>query len=618
MIRNLIFASAALALAFAAACSGDSKRPEPSATPEPTAPARPRLGVCPEDAGQDICDFAAATEGWLQAADVDKLIGGGTFLTDNARADLRHLIEAQLPATTDSPRKLRSVACPMVRDSPPRPDCTSRFALVFATLGVKGAGTEREGMLVFRYERKQGGPELSGYGIPEVTWQRALLAGPMTGGGDLPGTAGTGLGFKIYPVEVLAAGQPSTTPVPGNEVIAGVEVGELTVGQPTSLPDDLVVYLGPAPWAADSFPILLWRVYRGPNGDIRRDDLFANAKAQLGPLAIVDWAGDERMGEIVFVGCPEGKCRGTGVGGWAGEFDAYRSTDGGITWSPFGTVPAMAFPMAVTAGGTIFGHFLGRDSNDRPEYRFFLMPSGQEVVPPAPNTEPRLVPGLGLIWEPIPVPQATFGAQALYDAKGKVVANLQPEAHLQPHVAGELGGAIYGSWEYVPDRPADPHPRAGYFGQLDSTGKPVALYKPGRVAGWNGPYLAGRGLLLGNAEVSGAGVRRSPFDVPAVLVDLSTGNALPLRELDEGLSELQQPIARGAVLGRLARVKTGGDCLNVRETPSAGAASLACYRDSVLLFERGELRIEAGTSWLPVTTPDGREGWVSAEFVERR
>jgi hypothetical protein len=615
----MVLGLAALVAASLGACSNDSSRPQASPTPEPTtASAKARLNVCPGDAGQPVCDFAAAAERWIQVGDVDSLIGGGAFATDSARADLRQLIKALLPGTTDNPRKLRSVACPMVRDSPPRPDCTSRFALVFATLAVTAAGTEREGMLVFGYERKQAGPELSGYGIPELTWQRALLAGPMTGGGDLPGTAGTGLGFKIYPVEVLAPGQPPTTPVPGNEVIAGVEVRELTVGQPTSLPDDLVVYLGPAPWAADSFPILLWRVYRGPNGEIRRDDLFATAKAQLGPLAIVDWAGDEQMGEIVFVACPEGKCRGTGVGGWAGEFDAYRSTDGGITWSPFVTVPAMAFPRAVTAEGTIFGHFLGRDSNDRPEYRFFRMPSGQEVVPPAPNTEPRVVPGLGLIWEPIPVPQATFGTQPVYGAEGKVVANLQPEAHLQPHLAGVLGGAIYGSWEYVPDRPADPHSRAGYFGQLDSVGKPVALYTPGRIAGWNGPYLAGRGLLLGNAEISGAGVRRSPFDVPAVLVDLSTGKALPLRELDEGLSEFQQPIVRGAVPGRVARVKTSGDCLNVRETPSAGAASLACYRDGVLLLERGEMRVEAGTSWLPVTTPDGRDGWASVEFVERR
>jgi hypothetical protein len=221
-----------------------------------------------------------------------------------------------------------------------------------------------------------------------------------------------------------------------------------------------------------------------------------------------------------------------------------------------------------------------------------------------------------LVWEPT-YEDRGFGAKPVYDAAGKVIANVQPDEHLQAHLAGRLGGATYARWDYVPDRPADPHERRGYWGQVDGSGKAIALLTGGRVAGWNGPYLAGRGLLLGNAEMA-TSARSGPFDVPAVLIDVATGVASPLRELDGGLAENQQPVVRGAVIGRAARVSTGGDCLNVRESAAQTAASLACYRDGVLLWERGELRIEGGISWLPVTTPDGREGWASVEFVERR
>lgn len=604
------------------ACS-DSKPKPPTPTPatgvtaSPT-PAAPRLNYCPEDPGQEICAFAAAAEGWVQAGDVLALTGGGPLDTAHARADISQLIASALPADANAPRKLRSVACPMVPDSPPRPDCTDRFALVFSTIDVTQARQANTGMLVFGYNRTARGPELSGYGIPELTWQLALLAGPMTGGEALPGSPERGLGFRIYPVEVLPPGGTPVTPPAGLERIGGVEVRELTIGSETSLPDDLVVYLGPAPWAADSFPILLWRVYRGHDGTFHRDDLFANAKAQFGPLAIVDWSADERFGEIVLVACQEGRCRGVSLGGWEGQFDVYRSTDGGITWSAFGQVPAMTFPRAITPAGVIMAEWQGRDADERPQYRFFLHPSGEAVTPPAPNTEPRVVPGLGLTWEPTYMDRK-FGAEPVYDSSGAVIANAQPAPNLEARLAARTAdGALYGTWAYVPDRPADPHIRTAYLGQVDAAGKLVALFTPSRISSWNGPYFAARGLLLGNAELPVPAGSQSPFNVAVVFIDLSRGVVLPLPELRAGLVEFQQPVVRGAVNGRVARVATGTSCLNVRESPTAAATSLGCYRDGVLLFERGETRIEGATTWVAVTTPGGQAGWASAEFLQRR
>ncbi len=608
--------------ALIAACSESGPKPP---TPLPMtgitaspAPAGPWLNACPEDVGEEICEFAALAEGWIQAGDLDGLTGGGPLSTGHARADIEQGIETVLPATAESPRRLRGIACPYVPGEPPYPDCSGRFALVFSTFGVEQAGAASTGMLVFGYDLLATGPQLYGYAVPEVASQLALLAGPVAVGDQLPGSPEHGLGYRIYPVEVLPPGITPATPSPGPERIGRVGVRELTLGPETSLPNDLVVYLGPAPWAADSFPTLLWRVYRGHDGTIRRDDLFANAKARFGPLPIVGWAADERFGEIVFVACPEGRCRQVAVGGWEGEFDVYGSSDGGITWSASGHVPAMTFPRAVTPAGTIMAEWQGRDTAERPVLRFFLHPSGEEVKAPVPYTEPRIVPGIGLVWEPARADN-TFGAEPVYDASGTAITAAQPAPNLEPRLAGRApDGSLYGAWLYVPDRPADPHPRTAYLGQVDASGDPVALFTPGKVTTWNGPYLAGSSLLLGNVELPVQPGSVRPFDVPAALIDLATGRILPLRELEAGLETNQQPLVRGSVLGRVARVATGSDCLNVREAPSVSATSIGCYRDGVLLFERGETRIEGETTWVAVSTPDGKEGWASSEFLQRR
>jgi hypothetical protein len=278
----------------------------------------------------------------------------------------------------------------------------------------------------------------------------------------------------------------------------------------------------------------------------------------------------------------------------------------------------MTFPRAVTPAGVIMAEWQGRDAAERPVFRFFLHPSGEAVTPPAPYTEPRLVHGVGVVWEPA-YQDRKFGAEPVYDASGTAITAAQPDPNLEARLAARTAdGTLYGAWLYVPDRPADPHPRATYFGQVDAAGKPVALFTPGRIAAWNGPYFAARGLLLGNAELPVPAGSQSPFNVAVVLIDLSSGVALPLPELKTGLEQFQQPLIRGAVTGRVARVATGTDCLNVRESPSASATSLGCYRDGVLLFDGGETRIEGATIWVAVTTPDGHDGWASAEFLQRR
>jgi hypothetical protein len=84
-------------------------------------------------------------------------------------------------------------------------------------------------------------------------------------------------------------------------------------------------------------------------------------------------------------------------------------------------------------------------------------------------------------------------------------------------------------------------------------------------------------------------------------------------------------------------VLSGGDCLNLREKPSTSAASLGCYPDGALgtitpaldplydpMYDKEEkgpqpysgVRLpEDGSVWLHLQMPDGKAGWMSAEFL---
>ncbi|MBA4179919.1 MAG: hypothetical protein C0506_04955 [Anaerolinea sp.] len=59
--------------------------------------------------------------------------------------------------------------------------------------------------------------------------------------------------------------------------------------------------------------------------------------------------------------------------------------------------------------------------------------------------------------------------------------------------------------------------------------------------------------------------------------------------------------------------------MNVRERPSTASVSLGCYKDGVLLKDRGETRTAEGITWVGVMAPKGpgeAPGWASAEFLE--
>jgi hypothetical protein len=327
------------------------------------------------------------------------------------------------------------------------------------------------------------------------------------------------------------------------------------------------------------------------------------------------------MSQIVVVSCPETRCRATGVGGWAGQFDVYGSEDGGMKWhsyppTPHSSVPAMSFPHAITTDGVLMSEFVGRSADESIAWRFYLHPGGQEITAPAPRVSPRVVPGVGLIWEWDGTENRGYTPFPTYDEAGGTIKQTALTPAMQARlIARTADGSTYATWLYVKDRAADPHPVTGYFGRVDSSGKPIALFTPGVVVLTNRElYLAGTDLLLTNVRLPGT---NGPFDVPAALVDLKTGLVEPVRDLGGGLSGNQHPRVSGAVTGPVFRVVSGSDCLNVRQDPSVTATTRGCFKDGVLLADRGQSTVSGAITWVAVSTPSGGPGWASTEFLER-
>lgn len=126
------------------------------------------------------------------------------------------------------------------------------------------------------------------------------------------------------------------------------------------------------------------------------------------------------------------------------------------------------------------------------------------------------------------------------------------------------------------------------------------------------------GRLLGNALFDDDASDYAQFR--PVLIDLDAGTMHQIRGLPAGLASLDAAggpggytFPRDVVYGIPRRVTAGdGDCLNVRDAPAAAANTFGCYVDGVLFLQRGA----AEGDWLPVTDPQGNEGWAAAEFLE--
>ncbi len=145
----------------------------------------------------------------------------------------------------------------------------------------------------------------------------------------------------------------------------------------------------------------------------------------------------------------------------------------------------------------------------------------------------------------------------------------------------------------------------GYAVVLPSPGQIYELTGFISVVDWDGGTIAY------------ANVRFEPQrSLLQALIDFATGTIKRFGEpfLPGHPSETFSMLA--ALRGPVVRVQGVGDCLNVRDQPSATGAVLGCFADGVLLRDLSAT-VLGNVSWAHVETPNGKQGWASLEFLQR-
>ncbi|MGE3075249.1 MAG: SH3 domain-containing protein [Dehalococcoidia bacterium] len=403
------------------------------------------------------------------------------------------------------------------------------------------------------------------------------------------------------------------TTTPDIDAVFGVVVTQLKRGDPVPLPKGIVLYARDGVWEGASGN--LTRYYVDAAGHFRSDDLIVS-KFGEDPRALRRAFGtgvDDLWAEI---------CHGSCYGG-PDPVTTIRSEDGGITWQ------------------TVFeANNLGR---------YVLGSYGVEVVvrewaAPGPLKLSRGMIGGALtsvaVATNIPADADAIAASGVpgvpilvYSADkltvwnvetGAVVAKVplpNPFQHLsiQGFSPGSDGNRLMMTW-YGPG--SSPN-WDWYFGEFDlRTGEFSHLAKA-RIADGMSP-LYGLQWLSPTRAIARVGFNIKDYvpggadylgpGIPAI-IDFGTGVVTPIAEfVDQIGAKAGGPIPLFVQLGGFAIVKTGGDCLNIRETPALSGTILGCYADRVILAMGGA---EPSGTWLPVLTPDGQQGWASAEFLEQ-
>ncbi len=408
------------------------------------------------------------------------------------------------------------------------------------------------------------------------------------------------------------AATPSATqpPPPGSEVIDGVTVQPMSLGANVSFPKNVVLYYRVLGYASDGSWGHLRRAYTDASGQLHRDEVFAPLEA-LGEVYTV--AADLDRQEFIVGVCTKGTCLNPSWADADSENRVYRSLDGGVSWSEYGSLPRNSY---------LFGSPLDKGAMtvtyapDAPA-SYWLFPSGEAVAQPVADARPITVAGQ-LVWLDTAAGRyvSTDGSRTLWKSPGALVSGEFFESQ---------GGMRFVEWRPDTGKPYEVQPFNHYFGVIDLGGK---LQRALSIAG-NIDIRANAAIsptvLIGNAGIAVNGELSTgiPDHFQVALIDLATGQIHPIPEVSAGLAGFsagknEHAFVSGATTGTFARVNTGGDCLNVREQPATTATSLACFKDGVLLRLGAEPeRTDGATTWLSVSTPDGRAGWASAEFLQR-
>ncbi len=589
-MRTLWIAVALAAAALLAACSDDApNQPTPGSTVEATATPQPAAAECP--VAREICDFAREIEDKIQARDWAAIAATSPGILDG----LRQQGEQALPAGTP---RLVSIGCP---DGGAGDSCGASFSLVFTTLQPTDDWTGSAGILLVRYERRTAPLEPQIRGVHQLTereTRRSALAGgngygPCNLSGIAPPqTEATCTGTVFH---VLANAGPPFTPIdvpPVNPFVV------LPVVPP---PPDSVLFVQTGCYGCEGYSTGIARV------QTRSDGLTTVTNLPEPPLQ----AGEQRT-ELAML--PDaslivaGTCRGTNCGPLGvPTTDVHSriltSKDGGFTWTEVASLPGYAF-FEIGPGGQVL---IGRTFGDRPpeDPATYQILGGEELIPPPNATRehrPMFLADGSIAWwryeEPVllrPDGSEAFRMPGFTAAERVLGIEPMDTEYLVRWSSGDRNqGAVRSYWSLV-----------------DAAGTELLR----RELGLGDEFMTGAalsdGLFLGNVIEPGGPYGRLP-----ALVDAQAGTVQPFGE-PFGTTVGARNWFVAMLRGPYAVVEAPGDCLNIRQSPSTSAASVACVKHESLLRVSGEKAQVGETVWVPVQTLDGHEGWVSRDFLAR-
>ena len=169
--------------------------------------------------------------------------------------------------------------------------------------------------------------------------------------------------------------------------IDGVPVEEMEIGEAVELPEGLVMYFQMLVPETDGGRRNAWRAYRDASGTTHVEDLLKGLPTEREWVLSVAVAPER--GELMIAACDGEPCSAPYLLPET-TVKVFRSTNGGISWEDYGTLPDPGYLLGLLDDGNVI------ISGEEPS----LYPSGEVLEPPAniDDAWPTLVNGLGLVW----------------------------------------------------------------------------------------------------------------------------------------------------------------------------------------------------------------------------
>lgn len=436
----------------------------------------------------------------------------------------------------------------------------------------------------------------------------ALVLVACSGGSPAPEHATVPAATGVTSATLSASPSPAPSIIP----VAIPAATPLVAGAPVPLPKGVVVYALDSAWEGPS--AALRRYYTDSAGSLVIDDLFVSDYGER-PRALAGMAVGPR-GEIAAALC-HGWCYGSPL-----PVTFVRSDDGGVTWRDVITVESGGGRLAAIDGDTLWIRGI-EPSDPSALWRVTVGQEPQRVSTP-PQVKADASVFAGFVNGEVLLAAAGEDERTLRSlSSGEILVTVPLPASIQwltllGFARGTADPEFMVAWRMPGDAPEEDF----YLGFLNlSTGTFSRTYVLRQQAGLGFAVVGGEiaaMAAIGRAAFDAADYlhgQASWFRGTVATFDWERARVSPVQDFVANLAgKSGGPVPRYVTAGPFARVVRGDDCLNVRTEPAAAADILGCFADGVLLPLR-EGAVAGSQAWLPVRTPDGRNGWAAAEFL---